>query len=78
MELVKEEYVYQILLNQLDMRRIYNQYPPGFVGLDPMEDWCDKTLGTTNWTYRFDDDEFINIFAFKTEEHRNWFVVRWS
>lgn len=46
-----------------------------------IDDWCNDTLGEEGklWVgVLVVEDGKNNMFYFKTEQHRNWFILKWS
>lgn len=37
-----------------------------------ISNWCTDQLGDENWSY------FNGEYRFKTEQYKNWFLLRWS
>lgn len=75
MQTIKEEYVYQVLIFHEDRERLYE------VNDDVFEDiwaWCDSSFGTDMWYTTYTEYTDCDIFAFKNESHRDWFVMKWS
>jgi hypothetical protein len=77
MEVYTETFVYQALLSTPDIDKIREMHPDDFV-LESVYDWCDETFGNTMWYNTYYEIGEQEVFAFKQEEHRNWFVLRWS
>jgi hypothetical protein len=77
MEIYNETFVYQALLSHTDVDKIQEMHPDDFA-LESVYDWCDETFGKTMWYNTYNEVDEIEVFAFKQEEHRNWFVLRWS
>lgn len=43
--------------------------------------WCDDTFGVDNWHESWavlTSHNYDHIYRFKKEEHKNWFLLRWS
>jgi hypothetical protein len=45
--------------------------------------WCKKTFGEDQWEWNWEtnNDDFYNIievFSFKEECYKTWFLLRWS
>ena len=51
---------------------------PSFLELHEIIDWCDKQFGFSNWEWENDMQFGHCIFYFRNEEHRDWFLLRWS
>lgn len=55
----------------------YGYFPKHNVEIHEIYEWCNKTFGdellTDRWNMRN-----TKTFLFKTEEDRNWFLLRWS
>jgi len=39
--------------------------------------WCNKTFGNDNWEFHHVNTNLYR-FVFKCEEHKSWFIMRWS
>ena len=43
-----------------------------------MYDWCDETFGEDMWYSEYKEVSDIDVYYFKKEEHRSWFLIRWA
>ena len=51
---------------------------PNFIELIYIIEWCDDNFGFNNWDWEPNDYVGYCTFYFRTEECRNWFLLRWS
>lgn len=77
MQSYTEQYIYQALVSSDEMDKIRDLNPDDFA-LDTLYDWCDNTFGENMWTNWAHDMNDIEVFAFKLQEHRDWFILRWA
>jgi len=77
MEIYTEHFIHQVLLSDADIGKIIDLNPNDF-GLESVYDWCDQTFGENMWYSTFHEASDKEIFAFKDESHRDWFILRWS
>ena len=78
MYLHKEEFIYQVFLDQEDLTRISEKVMDGD-GHQAMWDWCDEVFGEHSEKYMHEYREVYDhdVFGFLNEEDRNWFLLRW-
>lgn len=79
MEIYNEEYVYQVLMNDIDRQVFYDKCDND--DFDPFQqiwEWCGEKFGNDMWYHTYSEYNDCDIFAFKKDEHRTWFLMRWS
>jgi hypothetical protein len=66
------KFLYSVSQTNLDMGMI-----------DERTAWCNEQFGKGNWewTWETNDNDFYNIleiFSFKKEQYKIWFILRWG
>lgn len=84
MHVYTEEFVYQVAMSGDETSTLLEKNPD----IDDedilmfMMDWCsdafDKLPSDDNWYCRYDECAEHDIFCFKEEAHRTWFLMRFS
>lgn len=75
MRIYNEEYVYQVIMEEPDRQKIDEIWDSVD---DPIWIWCDETFGEDMWYSEYKEVSDIDVFYFKKEEHRSWFLIRWA
>lgn len=80
MELYKEEFVYQVALYHEDRTKIEAALSDNLDPYDALWEWCEETFGEQyeKWVHEYRESYDADMFCFRKEEDRNWFVMRWS
>jgi len=75
MQLYNEEYIYQVFLNYEDTNSWYSSN--SIHGFDEVWEWCDNVIGVDMWMHDYREIIDADVFQFKQEAHRSWFLLRW-
>lgn len=79
MQLYTEEFIYQVLFTYADREKLSEKHKKDFYDIEvDMFDWCDETFGEQEWVNEYRESYDAHEFHFKKEEHRTWFIMRWS
>ena len=75
-------------MNSKDRRKNKRKFPytvetkrlfvnPYYARQTEIDQWCNKQLGKGNWK-RDSSAWYINIYKFKSDTHKTWFMLRWA
>lgn len=80
MEVFTEEFIYQVALYNDDRLKIEETLPDDIDPYEVLWDWCFETFGNgyDRWLHEYRESHDADLFCFKREEDRNWFVLRWT
>lgn len=73
-----EQCIYQVWLDESDRQRVGSvEYDDA---MQSIWTWCEETFGYEDdtWYHMYTEFNDCDMFAFRYEEHRNWFIMRWS
>jgi len=81
MDLYIEEHIYQVRIYDTDRRKIDDSMnDPEKDATSEIWEWCEETFGEWHgrWYHEYLEVEDADVYCFKNDEDRNWFVLRWS
>jgi len=82
MKIYNEDLIYHLLLNMDDIQKLAKSTDDDSIDsmLNIIQEWCEKTFGASNYSYKFVDDgydDITDIFKFKSDKYRNMFIMKW-
>ena len=75
-----EQCIYQVLIDERDRQRLTTVVEDDEDVLESMWTWCEETFGVEDdtWYHMYTEFNDYDTFAFKYEEHRTWFLLKWG
>ena len=75
-----EQCIYQVFIDERDRQRLTTVVEDDEDVLESMWTWCEETFGFEDdiWYHMYTECDDFDTFAFKYEEHRNWFLLKWG